>query len=82
MREALFAAFAPTDLSVSDDSALHHGHAGAAPGGETHYSVRIRAAAFAGVSRVQRHRMINDVLADEFKSGLHAMAIDAAAPDA
>ena len=61
-----------------DESHLHHGHAGAAPGGETHYSVRIRASAFAGLSRLARHRAVNDVLKAEFASGLHALHIDAA----
>jgi BolA family transcriptional regulator, general stress-responsive regulator len=78
MRAALIAAFSPTELDIVDESHLHHGHAGAAPGGETHYAVRIRAAAFAGAGRLARHRAVNDALKAEFAAGLHALHIDAA----
>jgi BolA protein len=77
IRAALSAAFSPGELDVVDESHLHHGHAGASPGGETHYSVRIRAAAFAGLSRVAKHRLVNDALAGEFATGLHALSIQA-----
>ena len=76
----LRAVFAPSALEVIDDSSRHAGHAGAAVGGETHYSVRITAYAFEGASRVARHRLVFDALKDEFAGGLHALAIDAAAP--
>ncbi len=66
---------------MSDDSAKHHGHAGWREGGETHFSVAlISAQAFAGNSRIERHRMINAVLAEELGSGVHALAIEAEAP--
>jgi BolA protein len=77
MKAALTAAFSPEMLEIDDESQLHHGHAGAAPGGETHYAVKIRAAAFAGLSRVARHRAVNAALAAEFASGLHALSIQA-----
>jgi BolA protein len=85
IRSLLTARFAPEALEVKDDSALHAGHAGAAPsselgGGETHFSVRIVAAAFAGLSRIERHRQVNQALAAELASGLHALAIVAKAP--
>jgi len=73
----LDAAFSPARLEVVDESENHRGHAGWRPGGATHFRVRIGAAAFAGKSRVQRHRMINDALADELKGGVHALAIEA-----
>lgn len=60
-----------------DDSHLHAGHAGAAPGGETHFTVVIRAASLKGLSRVARHRAINEALKAEFETGLHALAIRA-----
>jgi BolA protein len=60
-----------------DESELHHGHAGSQPGGETHYAVRIRAPQLAGLSRVARHRAVNEALAGEFAAGLHALSIDA-----
>lgn len=78
IRSALSDAFAPTELDVVDESHLHAGHAGAAPGGETHYAVRIRAAGLASLSRLGRHRAINEALKSEFDRGLHALHIDAA----
>jgi BolA protein len=67
----------PTALQVIDESQQHAGHAGARPGGETHYRVRVTAAAFAGKSRVDRHRLVNALLKEEFDAGLHALAIHA-----
>ncbi len=78
MRSALAAAFSPTELDIVDESHLHHGHAGAAPGGETHYAVKIRAPALAAMTRLNRHRAVNDALKAEFAAGLHALHIDAA----
>jgi BolA protein len=78
IRAALAAAFSPAELDIVDESHLHHGHAGAAPGGETHYSVKIRSAAFAGLSRLAKHRAVNEALKAEFAAGLHALRIDAA----
>ncbi|MCX7380863.1 MAG: BolA family transcriptional regulator [Alphaproteobacteria bacterium] len=77
----LRAAFTPTILTVTDDSALHAGHAGAAPGGQTHYSVLMVSAAFAGVSRVERSRAVHAALAAEFATGLHALALTLRTPD-
>ena len=74
---ALQAAFSPKSLKLIDDSAKHHGHAGASPAGETHYTLHITAEAFKGMSRVQAHQAIYSVLDSEFKSGLHALAIHA-----
>ena len=73
-------AFAPIDLEVIDESIQHEGHAGARPDGESHFRVRIVAAAFKGKSRVEQHRMINQVLALELKERVHALAIEASAP--
>jgi BolA family transcriptional regulator, general stress-responsive regulator len=78
--EKLTRAFAPERLSVIDESHRHEGHAGWRPGGETHFRVSIVAAAFSGKSRLERHRMINQALAAELASGVHALAIEAAAP--
>ena len=74
-------AFQPASLNVVDESHLHKGHAGHRPEGETHFRVRIAAEAFRGISRVQAHRLVNAALADEFARGLHALAIEAKAPD-
>ncbi|RVT97580.1 BolA family transcriptional regulator [Rhodovarius crocodyli] len=72
--------FAPEALEVIDDSALHAGHAGARPGGETHYTLVMVSAAFAGLNRVARQRLVNEALAEEFSTGLHAMALKLKAP--
>ncbi|HZS63755.1 MAG TPA: BolA family protein [Xanthobacteraceae bacterium] len=73
--------FAPESLSVVDESDQHKGHAGHRPGGQTHFRVYIVSRAFQGKSRVERHRMINSVLAAELAGGVHALAIHAAAPN-
>lgn len=78
--EKLTAAFAPSALDVIDESELHHGHAGWREGGETHFRVKIVSEAFTGKSRVERHRMVNALLADELAGGLHALAVSAKAP--
>jgi BolA protein len=74
-------AFAPMSLRVEDESDRHRGHAGHRPGGETHFRLYIVSEAFRGKSRLERHRMINTLLADELAGGVHALAIHAAAPD-
>jgi len=73
-------AFAPAKLDVVDESHHHAGHAGHREGGETHYRVHIVSAAFQGKSRIERHRMVNEILAAELKGGVHALAIHASAP--
>jgi BolA protein len=76
-------ALAPSTLEVVDDSAKHAGHAfhqgGVEPRGETHFSIKVVSKAFAGKSRIARHRMINDLVAEELQAGVHALAIDAKA---
>ncbi|MEN2786236.1 BolA family protein [Sphingomonas qilianensis] len=76
----LTAALAPTHLAVSNDSAQHAGHMGDDGTGESHFSVEIESAAFAGVSRVQRQRLVNQALADLLRDRIHALAIRARAP--
>jgi len=77
----LTVAFAPTDLSVEDESARHAGHSGARPGGETHFNVRIVSASFEGVSRVERQRRVYAALADELKpNGVHALSLTTLTP--
>lgn len=69
----------PLELEVIDESEKHRGHGGWREGGETHFRVHIRSAAFDGVSRVERHRRINALLKEEFEAGIHALAIHAKA---
>jgi BolA protein len=73
-------AFTPESLQVIDESQLHEGHAGHRPGGETHFRVHIVSSAFKGKSRLERHRMINSLLAAELSGGVHALALHAQAP--
>lgn len=80
IKDKLTRAFQPQSLDVIDESHLHAGHAGSHPEGESHFRVKIVSQAFAGKSRVDTHRMVNATLADELKSRVHALAIQAAAP--
>ncbi|MEO9167614.1 MAG: BolA family protein [Aestuariivirga sp.] len=70
------AALAPHALQVIDESNQHIGHAGAHPSGESHFRVRISSQAFAGKSLLQKHRMVNEAVAEELKSRVHALAIE------
>ena len=67
---------APVALSVIDESHRHAGHAGARPEGETHFRLVVVSDRFASLSRLQRQRLVNELMADEFASGLHALALD------
>jgi len=84
----LMAAFAPERLDVINESHLHAGHHHVESGhhatfdgkGETHFRVRIVSDKFIGRSRIDRHRAVNAELADLLKAGLHALAVEPAAP--
>lgn len=81
MTGKLEAAFSPERLEVLNESHLHAGHQPEFDGeGETHMRIRIVASAFSGMSRVARHRAINEVVKAELDAGLHALAVEAAAP--
>ena len=80
IRTLLEARFSPTRIEVVDDSASHAGHAGAAPGGQTHYHVLLVSEAFTGMNRVARSRAVHAVLEAEFAGGLHALALTLRAP--
>ncbi|MBZ9857737.1 BolA family transcriptional regulator [Mesorhizobium sp. CA13] len=88
MEDKLKKAFSPERLAVINESHLHAGHHHPESGhqatfdgtGETHFRVRIVSQDFAGMSRIERHRAVNALLADELKAGLHALAIEPAAP--
>lgn len=75
IEDKLNAAFAPEAIEVIDDSESHRGHAGWREGGQTHFTVVIRAAAFNGMSRVDRQRAIHKVLAEELAGPVHALAL-------
>jgi len=88
IEEKLQREFSPERLSVINESHLHAGHHHEESGhhskfdgsGETHFRVRLVSAAFAGKSRIERHRAVNELLADELRAGVHALAIEPAAP--
>ena len=79
IERALRDALQPSALTITDDSHLHAGHAGAREG--RHYSVRITSARFIGMSRVARHRLVYDALHRLIPQGIHALAIQALTPD-
>ncbi len=80
IQATLESAFAAARVSVMDDSARHAGHAGAR-GGAGHFIVRIESQAFTGRSRLQRHRMVYDALAEMLPGEIHALNIEAVSPD-
>ena len=80
LRKKLSSAFSPIRLEVEDDSARHHGHAGAAPGGESHFNVVIEASGFKGMGRVQRQRAVYAALSEELAGPVHALSVRALAP--
>jgi BolA protein len=71
---------APVQLDLQDESAQHAGHAGAAPGGNTHWRLTIVSAAFAGKPTVARHRLVYQALGELMQHPIHALAISARAP--
>ncbi len=82
MRRRLEAALEPSVLTLSDDSEQHRGHGGYTPAGESHFSLVIESAAFAGKSRVEMQRMVHAALGDLLKERVHALSITARPPGA
>jgi BolA protein len=80
IRQKLMIFLQPSRLDVVNESHLHAGHRSSPGTGESHFRLLIVSEAFSGKSRVERHRMVNDLLSDELRSGLHALAIKACAP--
>ena len=80
IREKLTDAFAPVALEIADESEAHRGHAGFQDGGESHFRVAITAEAFAGQSRIARHRAVHAALGPELMNEIHALALDIRAP--
>ena len=80
IKEKLAAAFSPARLEVRDESHLHKGHAGARPGGESHFRILVVSAAFEGLSRVARQRAVNAVLKDELAGPVHALSMTVLTP--
>ncbi|MBQ0803551.1 MULTISPECIES: BolA family transcriptional regulator [unclassified Sulfitobacter] len=74
--DRLEADFAPTELSVVDDSESHRGHSGFQEGGESHFNVKIRSEKFKGMNRIARHRAVHGALGPELIGRIHALALD------
>jgi len=81
IRDKLSRALAPEFIELVDDSGRHAGHAGAQPGGETHFNLVVVAESFTGLGRVARQRMIYAALAEELAGPVHALAIRALTPE-
>ncbi|HEX5258385.1 MAG TPA: BolA family protein [Sphingomicrobium sp.] len=80
MLRRLDSALSPTKIELIDDSEQHRGHGGYNPAGESHFTLEIESAAFAGRSRVERQRMIYGALGDLMRERVHALSIRASAP--
>lgn len=80
MLRRLNSALSPSRVELVDDSEQHRGHGGYNPSGESHFSLAIESAAFAGKSRVERQRMVYHALGDLMKERVHALQIRARAP--
>ena len=70
----------PARLEIEDDSARHHGHAGARPEGESHFNVTVVSAKSEGMSRIERQRLVYRLLAEEMKTDIHALALTTLTP--
>lgn len=81
IRSKLSDALSPGNLVIEDESAQHAGHAGARPGGESHFRVTIVSTAFTGHSRIERHRLVYGILAEELAGPVHALALVTHTPE-
>jgi len=81
IRRKLTDTLQPTTLIVEDESHRHAGHVGARPEGETHFSVTAVSPVFAGMSRIDRQRRVYQILADELRGPVHALALSLKSPD-
>jgi BolA protein len=80
IREKLGRALQPTRLEIVNESHLHAGHRGSPGTGESHFRVLVVSAVFAGKSRLARHRLVNELLAEELRTKIHALEIRPFAP--
>ena len=80
LREKLMIALEPTRLDIVNESELHAGHRSSPGTGESHFRILVVSEMFAGRSRVERHRLVNDLLKDEIQGGVHALALATVAP--
>jgi BolA protein len=81
IRQRITAGLSPSQLEIADESHLHAGHAGARPGGESHFRLTIVSAAFDGKSRVERQRLVYGLLKTEMEGQIHALALKTLTPE-
>jgi len=81
IKDKLTTALNPLILEIIDESHKHAGHAGARPGGNSHFHVKIVSTAFTSCSRLERHRFVHDILKDELKDKIHALSLILLAPE-
>lgn len=81
MEMKLTEGLSPSHLDIEDQSQRHIGHAGHRPGGESHFRIEVVSRAFAGKSRVERHRLVNTLLAEELAGSVHALALSTLTPE-
>jgi BolA protein len=80
IKAKLISALDPTRLDITDDSARHAGHAGVSGGGESHFKVVVVSEVFDGKSRIERHMLVNEALAEELRGPIHMLQIKAMTP--
>lgn len=80
LKNKLTAAFKPFQLEIVDESHKHIGHTGSRPGGNTHFFICMTSHIFTSLSRIERHRMVHDVLKEELASTIHALSLDLKSP--
>ena len=80
IREKLTKALTPQALEITDESLQHAGHAGARPGESTHFHIKLTAQAFESLSRLERHRVVYEILKAELNGQIHALSLDLQSP--
>jgi BolA protein len=80
IRHKLTAALSPIVLEIIDESRLHAGHAGARPGGNSHFKIHIVSQAFTPMTRLERHRLVHTLLKEELEGSLHALSLTLRSP--
>lgn len=80
LREKLMIGLRPTRLDIVNESELHAGHRNSPGTGESHFRVLVVSDAFSGKTRLERHRLVNDLIKDELAGGIHALALSTIAP--
>lgn len=81
IKDKLNSALSIEQLEITDESYMHKGHAGAREEGETHFNITIISENFDSLSRIERHRLIYDILSEELKDRIHALKLKTVTPE-